>query len=117
MLIVRCISTVVVTDRSHTCQRGESIINVSCILFLIIVYIYLVSCGKEEVNIHIILNRIQCLIPSLNILRCAAGADLRVSHKCKAEGGIIISCREAVYFADCISVYNTVYILCILFQS
>ena len=89
VFVVRRIAAVVVADRGHACQRCERVIDISCILLFIVIYIHLVSCGEEEVNVHIVLDRIQRLIPSLDIRRRGSRTDLRVSHEGKAERRII----------------------------
>ena len=75
-----------IADRCHACQRCKRVIQIPGILCFIAGSIYLVPCGEEEVDVHIVLDRIQRLVPSLNVLRCSSCSDLRVSHKGKAEG-------------------------------
>src|SRR5699024_7751569 len=89
VLIVRCASTVMVSDRRHTCKGGERIVQVACVLSFVICCIYLVSGGEEEINSHVILDRVKCRIPSLDIRLCRSCSDLRVADECEAEIRII----------------------------
>ena len=75
-----------IADRCHACQRCKRVIQIPGILCFIAGSIYLVPCGEEEVDVHIVLDRIQRLVPSLDVRLRGSRTNLGVSHKGKAEG-------------------------------
>src|SRR5699024_4622183 len=85
MLVVCGASTVMISDGCHAGQGRKCLVQISGILLLVAGCVDLISCREKKINIHIILDCIQCLIPSFDIFRSTARADLRISYESEAE--------------------------------